>query len=162
MRVVLLSDIHSNAVALDAVLAALPPYDQLWCLGDTIGYGPEPNRCLATIRERATHALTGNHDLACLGAVSLADFNALARTANEWNNRQLDPELRAYLESLPASLPLPPDATLAHASPRDPIWEYILDPETARAETRVSRRAARERSSERASGRRSRAASRSV
>lgn len=136
MRVVLISDIHSNAVALDAVLAALPPYDEIWCLGDTIGYGPEPNRCLATIRERTTHALTGNHDLACLGAVSLADFNALARAANEWNNRQLDPDLRAFLAGLPARLTVPPTVTLAHASPRDPIWEYILDPATARANLR--------------------------
>jgi diadenosine tetraphosphatase ApaH/serine/threonine PP2A family protein phosphatase len=133
MRIVLLSDVHSNAVALDAVLNALPPYDELWCLGDTIGYGPAPNACLRVIRDRATHALTGNHDLASLGLVSLADFNALARTANQWNNDQLEPELRAYLQALPARLDLPPDATLAHASPRDPIWEYILDPLTAAA-----------------------------
>jgi diadenosine tetraphosphatase ApaH/serine/threonine PP2A family protein phosphatase len=132
MRIVLVSDIHSNAVALDAVLAALPPYDELWCLGDTIGYGPEPNRCLEQMRRLARHALTGNHDLASLGLVSLADFNALARTANQWNNEQLEPDLRAYLQELPASLPLP-EVTLAHASPRDPIWEYILDSETATA-----------------------------
>jgi diadenosine tetraphosphatase ApaH/serine/threonine PP2A family protein phosphatase len=133
MRIVLVSDIHSNAVALDAVLAALPSYDELWCLGDTIGYGPEPNRCLEQMRKLAKHALTGNHDLASLGLVSLADFNALARTANQWNNEQLEPDLRAYLQELPASLPLPPAVTLAHASPRDPIWEYVLDAETARA-----------------------------
>jgi diadenosine tetraphosphatase ApaH/serine/threonine PP2A family protein phosphatase len=130
MRIVLVSDIHSNAVALEAVLAALPSYDELWCLGDTIGYGPEPNRCLALMRKLARYALTGNHDLASLGLVSLADFNALARKANEWNNQQLEPELRAYLQELPAILPLP-EVTLAHASPRDPIWEYILDAETA-------------------------------
>ena len=132
MRIVLVSDIHSNAVALEAVLAALPSYDELWCLGDTIGYGPEPNRCLAHMRKLARHALTGNHDLASLGLVSLSDFNALARQANEWNNQQLEPELRAYLQELPALLPLP-EVTLAHASPRDPIWEYILDAETAAA-----------------------------
>ena len=67
MRIVLVSDIHSNAVALDAVLAVVPQYDQLWCIGDTIGYGPQPNLCLARMRTLATHALTGNHDLACLG-----------------------------------------------------------------------------------------------
>jgi diadenosine tetraphosphatase ApaH/serine/threonine PP2A family protein phosphatase len=133
MRIVLVSDIHSNAVALGAVLAALPPYDELWCLGDTIGYGPEPNICLEQMQTLAKYALTGNHDLACLGLVSLADFNALARTANQWNNAQLEPGPRAYLEALPEKLPLPPAATLAHASPRDPIWEYILDPETAEA-----------------------------
>lgn len=133
MRIVLVSDIHSNAVALGAVLAALPPYDELWCLGDTIGYGPEPNACLKQMQQRAKYALTGNHDLACLGLVSLADFNSLARTANQWNNAQLEPEPRAYLQALPDKLALPPAATLAHASPRDPIWEYVLDPETAQA-----------------------------
>jgi diadenosine tetraphosphatase ApaH/serine/threonine PP2A family protein phosphatase len=131
MRIALVSDIHSNLVALETVLGVLPAYDQLWCLGDTIGYGPRPNECLAHMRERGTFVLTGNHDLACLGEVSLADFNALARTANEWNNRQLLPELRAYLHERPATLRVKPDATLAHASPRDPIWEYILDVETA-------------------------------
>lgn len=133
MRIVLISDIHSNAVALAAVLAALPPYDELWCLGDTIGYGPEPNFCLEKMQDLAKHALTGNHDLASLGLVSLADFNALARTANQWNNKQLEPELRAYLQALPDRLPVPPEATLAHASPRDPVWEYILDAGTAQA-----------------------------
>ena len=133
MRVVLVSDIHSNAVALAAVLAALPAHDELWCLGDTIGYGPEPNICLQKIQKLAKYALTGNHDLASLGLVSLADFNALARTANQWNNEQLEPELRAFLQALPARLPLPPEVTLAHASPRDPIWEYILDAQTAKA-----------------------------
>jgi diadenosine tetraphosphatase ApaH/serine/threonine PP2A family protein phosphatase len=133
MRIVLVSDIHSNAVALAAVLAALPVYDELWCLGDTIGYGPEPNLCIQKMQKLAKYALTGNHDLASLGLVSLADFNALARTANEWNNQQLEPELRAFLQALPAQLPLPPEATLAHASPRDPVWEYILDAHTAKA-----------------------------
>ena len=131
MRIALVSDIHSNLVALETVLGVLPAHDQLWCLGDTIGYGPRPNECLAHVRDHATYVLTGNHDLACLGEVSLADFNALARTANEWNNRQLQPELRGYLHERPATLTVEPTATLAHASPRDPIWEYILDVETA-------------------------------
>ena len=131
MQIALVSDIHSNLVAVEAVLAALPSYDELWCLGDTIGYGPRPNECLQYIRDRSSQALTGNHDLACLGEASLADFNALARKANEWNNRQLLPELRAYLHERPASVVAGPDVTLAHASPRDPIWEYILDVETA-------------------------------
>ncbi len=131
MRIALISDVHSNQVALETVLAALPPHDQLWCLGDTIGYGPRPNECLALVRERATHVLTGNHDLACLGVISLVDFNSLARQANEWNNRQLKPDLRAYLRERPEKITAEPDVTLAHASPRDPIWEYILDLETA-------------------------------
>ncbi len=131
MQIALVSDIHSNLVALETVLDALPSHDQLWCLGDTIGYGPRPNDCLAHMRALATYALTGNHDLACLGEVSLADFNALARQANEWNSRQLLPELRAYLHARSTRLAVDPMATLAHASPRDPIWEYILDAGTA-------------------------------
>lgn len=131
MQIALVSDIHSNLAALEAVLDALPDHDQLWCLGDTIGYGPRPNECLAHMRERSTHTLTGNHDLASLGEVSLADFNALARQANQWNNRQLEPGLRAYLHERPAMMTAEPGATLAHASPRDPIWEYILDVGTA-------------------------------
>ncbi len=131
MQIALVSDIHSNLVALEAVLEAMPPYDELWCLGDTIGYGPRPNECLTYMRDRATHVLTGNHDLASLGEISLANFNSLARDANLWNNKQLKPELRAYLSKRLARLDVEPEATLAHASPRDPIWEYILDSDTA-------------------------------
>ncbi len=127
MRIVIISDVHSNVVALEAVLDALPAHDEIWCLGDTIGYGPDPNPCLITVRDRARYALTGNHDLACLGEVSLADFNMLARIANQWNGKQIQSDLRAYIRTLPAHLDLPPDATLAHGSPRDPIWEYVLD-----------------------------------
>lgn len=131
MRVVLLSDIHSNLVALDAVCEALPEHDELWCLGDTIGYGPRPNECIVAMRDTARYVLTGNHDLASLGAISLDMFNALARRANQWNNRQLQPELRAWLAEQPAKLAPGPDATIAHASPRDPVWEYVLDARTA-------------------------------
>jgi diadenosine tetraphosphatase ApaH/serine/threonine PP2A family protein phosphatase len=131
MQIALVSDIHSNLQALETVLDALPHYDQLWCLGDTIGYGPRPNECLLHMRKHATYALTGNHDLACLGEVSLVDFNELARKANIWNNHQLQPDLRAYLHERPAKLVVEGEATLAHASPRDPIWEYVLDVETA-------------------------------
>ncbi len=126
MRIVLVSDIHSNEPAMRAVVDALPAHDHVWCLGDTIGYGPNPNECLAEMRERAQHVLTGNHDLASLGAISLVTFNPLARAANEWNNKQLDDDLRAYLAERPARVDLP-EATLAHASPRDPVWEYVLD-----------------------------------
>lgn len=113
-----------------AVLDALPTHDQVWCLGDTIGYGPNPNECLTEMRERAQHVLTGNHDLASLGAISLETFNPLARAANQWNNKQLEDDLRAYLAERPAREDLP-EATLAHASPRDPVWEYVLDEKTA-------------------------------
>src|SRR3712207_774876 len=104
MRIAIVSDIHSNLVALEAVLEALPPHDQLWCLGDTIGYGPRPNECLDYMRSLGAHVLTGNHDLGCIGAVSLVDFNDVARISNEWNGRQLRPELRDYLHGRPANL----------------------------------------------------------
>ena len=133
MRIALLSDIHANLVALEAVLEALPLYDQLWCLGDTIGYGPRPNECLDYIRGLGTYVLTGNHDLACLGEVSVEDFNPLARRATAWTAAQLLPDLRTYLHERPAILQVEHDMTLAHASPRDPIWEYIDSIPIARA-----------------------------
>ena len=136
MVIVLVSDIHANLIALEAVLETLPVYDQLWCMGDTIGYGPQPNECLTYMQGLGTHVLTGNHDLACVGKVPLDIFNDDARIANEWNGRQLTPELRAYLEARSEKLVAEHDATLAHASPRDPIWEYIVDLDIARANLR--------------------------
>lgn len=133
MLIALLSDIHANLVALEAVLEQLPSYDQVWCLGDTIGYGPRPNECLQYMRDLATYTLSGNHDLGCLGTLSLAEFNDVARIANEWNGQQLQPELRAFLAGCPATLLVEPNTTLAHASPRDPIWEYIDTVDIARA-----------------------------
>ena len=84
MLIVLVSDIHSNLVALEAVLEQLPLYDHLWCLGDTIGYGPRPNQCVDYMRGLGSQVLIGNHDLACLGQLSTADFNDAARIANDW------------------------------------------------------------------------------
>lgn len=133
MQIAIISDIHANLFALEAVLEVLPVYDQLWCLGDTIGYGPRPNECLDYMRGLGTHVLTGNHDLACLGELPLDDFNDLARAANEWNNQQLLPDLRTYLHERPAKLAVEPDVLLAHASPRDPIWEYIENTAIAQA-----------------------------
>ena len=84
MRILIVSDIHSNIVALETVLAVAGSYDQLWNLGDTIGYGPRPNECVAVV-EHASVLIAGNHDLASLGKVNLNDFNPDARTANIWN-----------------------------------------------------------------------------
>ena len=133
MRIVVVSDIHSNLVALETVLAAAGSYDALWCLGDTIGYGPRPNECVALMRQHATIAITGNHDLACLGKIDLRDFNPDARKANIWNGDQLSAEHRAWLESLPPATPVDERFTLAHGSPREPIWEYLLSTEQATA-----------------------------
>jgi diadenosine tetraphosphatase ApaH/serine/threonine PP2A family protein phosphatase len=126
MRVVILSDIHSNFVALEAVLAAAGSYDELWNLGDTIGYGPRPNECMAAMRERASVMIAGNHDLACLGLVDLSDFNPEARAANIWNGAQLHDGHREALESLPPLHPVNARFMVAHGSPRDAVWEYLL------------------------------------
>jgi len=133
MLIVLVSDIHSNLVALEAVLEQLPVYDQLWCLGDTIGYGPRPNECLAYMRGLGTYVLMGNHDLACLGQLSTAAFNDEARIANDWNGQQLQPASRAFLQACAATLTTEQGVVLAHASPRDPVWEYIDSVEVATA-----------------------------
>lgn len=133
MRILLLSDIHSNLVALEAVLGAAGSFDALWCVGDTIGYGPRPNECVALMRQHAQIAITGNHDLASLGKIDLRDFNPDARKANLWNGNQLLPENRAWLEPLPPSFHVDKQFLLAHGSPREPIWEYLLMPEQALA-----------------------------
>lgn len=126
MRVVIVSDIHSNYVALEAVLAAAGPYDEIWNLGDTIGYGPCPNECMAAMRSRAKVMIAGNHDLACLGLVDLSDFNPEARTANIWNGDQLLPDHRDALEALPPMTAVSDRFLVAHGSPRDAVWEYLL------------------------------------
>lgn len=133
MRIVIVSDIHSNLVALETVLAAAGSYDALWCLGDTIGYGPRPNECVALMREHASLSIVGNHDLACLNKIDLRDFNPDARKANIWNGEQLTAEQRTWLEGLPPQLDVDERFTMAHGSPREPIWEYLLAPEQALA-----------------------------
>jgi predicted phosphodiesterase len=134
MRVAVVSDIHSNLHALEAVLAALDadPPDELWCLGDTVGYGPRPNECCAIVAERADVCLAGNHDLAVIGTIDLDEFHGDAALAARSNRAELTPEAMAFLE------PLEPQGTahgvaLYHGSARDPVWEYVLNDEAARA-----------------------------
>lgn len=126
MRVLIISDIHSNYTALDTVLAVAGTFDQLWNLGDTIGYGPRPNECVAAMRAQAHVMLSGNHDLACLGKIDLSDFNPDARTANVWNGQQLDAANRAALDTLLPHAAVDDRFLLAHGSPREPVWEYLL------------------------------------
>lgn len=126
MRILIVSDIHSNYVALETVLSVAGSYDLLWNLGDTIGYGPCPNECVAAMQAHASVTIAGNHDLACLGKVDLSDFNPDARTANIWNGEQLTPEHRALLEALPPLQEVSDRILLAHGSPREPVWEYLL------------------------------------
>jgi predicted phosphodiesterase len=138
-RVLVISDIHANQAALESVLSAASGlYDTLWCLGDVVGYGPRPNECIELIRERAAVCVMGNHDWAVLGrpGINVDDFNPQARQAVLWTREQLTQTNRTYLEAL-ADLPLrPPDAQgrsvlITHASPREPVWEYILTPSVA-------------------------------
>lgn len=135
MRCLVLSDIHANLEALEAVLRDAGRMDQVWCLGDVVGYGPEPNACVQILRSLNARCIAGNHDWAVLGKLDLQDFNPDARDANLWNRRQLTPDNLAYIDGLPELLPPVPEEplfTLAHGSPRHPIWEYIIYNSTAR------------------------------
>jgi predicted phosphodiesterase len=132
MRVAVISDIHANLHALEAVLAAIDDEapDEIWCLGDVVGYGPEPNRCCALVAERTAVCLAGNHDLAVIGALSVDDFNGDAATAVRWTQDELDAESRAFLETLRPSA-VREGAELFHGSPMDPVWDYVLSEQAA-------------------------------
>jgi diadenosine tetraphosphatase ApaH/serine/threonine PP2A family protein phosphatase len=131
MRTLLLSDIHANAVALEAVLAdAAGQWDRLWFLGDLVGYGPDPNECIDMLRDKAALALSGNHDWAVLKKLDMEEFNPEAKQVVNWTRQTLGEAQRDYLNGLPPLI-IEADFTLAHASPRHPVWEYILDMQTA-------------------------------
>jgi diadenosine tetraphosphatase ApaH/serine/threonine PP2A family protein phosphatase len=134
MRVAVVSDIHSNLHALEAVLAAIEAEapDQLWCLGDLVGYGPRPNECCAAIAERADVCLGGNHDLAVRGTIDLAEFGGDAAVAARWTRDVLQPQSQELLDRLEPE-GFAEGVALFHASARDPIWEYVLSDESARA-----------------------------
>jgi predicted phosphodiesterase len=134
MRVAVVSDIHSNLHALEAVLAAIDAEapDELWCLGDLVGYGPRPNECCATIAGRADVCLAGNHDLAVRGTIDLEEFHGDAGVAATWTREVLDPEWLALLGRLEPEGPAH-DVALYHGSARDAIWEYVLSDEAALA-----------------------------
>jgi predicted phosphodiesterase len=132
MRVVVLSDIHANLAALNAVLEEVGAFDVLWCLGDIVGYGPEPNECVARLSALPHVAVLGNHDGAALGLVDVEDFNEDARQACLWTSAQLTPVARAYLEALPTTHQ-EGAYTLVHGSPRAPLHEYLLHPSLAEA-----------------------------
>jgi diadenosine tetraphosphatase ApaH/serine/threonine PP2A family protein phosphatase len=104
--------------------------DEIWCLGDLVGYGPRPNRCCEIVAERAAVCLIGNHDLGVLGRLDLEDFSPDAAASARWTAEVLEPEPRAYLESLGSSAGRG-GVGLFHASPRDPVWEYVLSPQVA-------------------------------
>ena len=104
--------------------------DTVWCLGDTVGYGPAPNRCCELVSERADICLVGNHDLVALGTLDVEDFNEEAAAAALWTRDELEPRWRSYLSGLEPSAVVD-GAELFHASPRDPVWEYVLSAEAA-------------------------------
>jgi diadenosine tetraphosphatase ApaH/serine/threonine PP2A family protein phosphatase len=132
MQTLVLSDIHANLAALNRVVVEADDFDRIWCLGDVVGYGPEPNACVERLRELAPeHWLVGNHDWAALGKIDVADFNPMARAAALWTRSQLTADNFAFLETLPSTVRASDDFTLAHGSPRRPIWEYVLDARTA-------------------------------
>jgi diadenosine tetraphosphatase ApaH/serine/threonine PP2A family protein phosphatase len=134
MRVAVVSDIHANLAALEAVLAAVDarPPDELWCLGDLVGYGARPNECCAAIAERAAICLAGNHDLAVAGRLDLLEFSGDAGAAARWTRTVLTDEARALLDRLEPQGERA-DVPLYHASARDPVWEYVLSDEAAEA-----------------------------
>jgi predicted phosphodiesterase len=134
MRVAVISDIHANLHALEAVLAAIDREraDAVWCLGDIVGYGPQPSRCCELVAAHADISLAGNHDLGVLGLLALDEFSPEAAFAALWTADVLDPEARSYLETLSPSAETA-QATLCHGSPRDPVWEYVLAADAALA-----------------------------
>jgi predicted phosphodiesterase len=127
MKVAVISDIHANRHAFEATLDAVAASDasELWCLGDLVGYGAEPDACVELAREHVAVCLAGNHDLAVTGEISMQEFSKGASVAAQWTKEVIEPENLAFLESLS---PQGEEASvgLYHASPRDPIWEYVL------------------------------------
>jgi len=135
MRLAVLSDIHANLVALDAVLDDLStqaPIDQLWVCGDIVGYGPQPNEVIDRLLQHDARAVMGNHDGAAVGLVDVTWFNEAAAAAIAWTAGVLSVESSAYLAALPQRR-TEGQLTAVHASPRDPIWEYVVSAEVARA-----------------------------
>ena len=131
MRVVVLSDIHANLPALDAVLGAIGRVDAVWHLGDVVGYGAEPDAVVERLRDIGAVGVRGNHDAAALGGREIEWFNPEARTAMDWTRRAIGPPTRAWLAALPPTR-VEGDVLLVHGSPRDPTWEYVTGPVVAR------------------------------
>jgi predicted phosphodiesterase len=124
VRCLVLSDIHSNLVAFEAVLADAGSVDLVWCLGDVIGYGPQPNECIERLRRLPHVCVAGNHDWAAIDRLDVSDFNPDASRACLWTREQLTASSLSYIQDLPERS-VQDHFTLVHGSPRHPIWEYI-------------------------------------
>ncbi len=134
MRALILSDIHANLTALEAVLSDAGEVDEVWCLGDIVGYGPDPNQCVERIRElNALTCVIGNHDAAALGRIDINAFNADAKLSLQWHAEKLKPENRQFLESLSNDAQWNDSVTMVHGSPRSPVWEYVIEMKIAKA-----------------------------
>ena len=133
MRILVLSDIHANYTSLEAVLNDAGAVDETWCLGDLVGYGPDPNAVVEEVREIPNlTCLLGNHDVAVIGKIPFEAFNGDARRTLEYHERVLSADNMDFLRSLPSNLKVREDVSLVHGSPRDSVWEYILNTLSAR------------------------------
>ena len=131
MKTLLLSDIHANLTALEAVLADAGHVEAVWCLGDLVGYGPDPNECVERVAALPNlRCVMGNHDAAALRQIEVDAFNPEARAALLWTQQRLSAANLTFLESLPEMIEVD-QITLVHGSPRQPVWEYLLDTRTA-------------------------------
>jgi len=132
MTILVISDIHANLTALEAVLSDAGTVEAVWCLGDLVGYGPDPNECIDRVRLLPSLVcMRGNHDAAALGQIDIEAFNAEARLSIQWLLSSLSEESLDFLGGLPEKKVIG-QVTLAHGSPRNPVWEYILDSRIAR------------------------------
>ena len=137
MKALIASDIHANLEALNAAIAdadAAGGFDQIWSLGDLVGYGPNPSEVIDALRGREHVAVVGNHDLAAVGAIGLEWFNPIAAAANAWTSTVLDDDRKDFIRAQPRVLELDDyEFTLAHGSLRDPVWEYVTTSSAVRA-----------------------------
>ena len=128
MKVLVFSDIHANLSALSAVIEAAGKVDAYWCLGDLVGYGPDPNECIELIKDLPNLVcILGNHDAAALDFIDIGIFNHDARRSAEWTKEQLSPSNKLFLSHLEDSY-TNEIAMMVHGSPKNHIWEYLLDP----------------------------------
>ncbi|MDP2917485.1 MAG: metallophosphoesterase family protein [Dehalococcoidia bacterium] len=128
MKYAILADIHANLTAFQVVLDDIiwrGGAEEIWCLGDIVGYGPDPHGCIELLRRHNHVCVAGNHDWAAIGKMDTSDFNPEAAAAARWTAGKLTPEDISYLESLPLTIEKP-YFTLVHGSPRDPMWEYLF------------------------------------